>query len=343
MTPFFTGRLPLVPILLFFFTAGPASAQLSASNPGVPSPSPVPPAAPTLTFTPELCTPHCSSRSVSSVPEVPGLQWDRFALVTGGLSAAYTGQYLFEKRRWWSGERSHFRFNSHLNYARNFDKLGHFHATGIQALINARLLSWSGVDPSRAAFWGSMTSLLAQTHVEIHDGFHPKWGFDWYDQAANVLGATWFYARERVGPLRRFTLRWTYAPSKMWRSDDNRSIMFADDYSGHTYWVSMRVWDLLPSSVQTVWPPFLQISAGATLNDWSEETWARNAPGGPGPNPDAFVSYHLSVDLDWEELLPQNSWLFRSLSDVLNRFHLPAPAVRLYPHPRLHLVFIGQN
>lgn len=221
--------------------------------------------------------------------------------------------------------------------------MAHFYATGVQALVNARLLKWSGVSSFQAAAWGSVTGLLAQTHVEIHDGFHAKWGFDWYDQAANVLGVTWFYARERVKPLRRFTVRWTYAPSKRWRAEDPQSLMFADDYSGHTYWISMRIWDLLPSTLQEMWPPFLQLSAGTTLNKWSEGTGDREAPGGPGPNPTAFRSYHLSVDLDWKALLPQDSWFFRSLSDALNKIHFPAPALRVYPRPHVHFVFIGQN
>lgn len=340
MPRFYTGDLPSLLLLIFCFASVSTSAQPITS--GVEALSPLPPASPTLPVAYGQCEPYCSS-SVSSVPDVPGVKWNRFALVSGSLSAAYTGQFLFEKRRWWDDASARFRFNSQLNYSRNFDKMAHFYATGVQALVNARLLQWSGLTSSRAAFWGSMTSVLAQTHVEIHDGFHTKWGFDWYDQAANVLGATWFYAREHVEPLHRFTLRWTYVPSKMWQSDDNRSIMFADDYSGHTYWVSMRIWDLLPPSLQKVWPSFLQVSAGATLNEWSEETWARDYPGGPGPNPEAYVSYHLSVDLDWQALLPQDSWFFRSLSDVLNQIHLPAPAVRVHPHPKVHLVFIGQN
>jgi len=275
-----------------------------------------------------------------------GIHWGRFAGVTTTLAAGYTGIYLFEKNQWWDGPGAGFTFDSHLNYARNFDKISHLYAGEVQALINARLLEWSGVPRPRAALWGAVTSLAAQTHVEIHDGYSARWGFDWYDQAANTVGAAWFYLHDRIPAMRRFDLRWSYYPSNAWLDNlDERQqegTMFADDYSGHSYWVSMQVYDLLPGAAGRIWPDFLQVSVGASLHDWTDDTWSRKGPD-RGPDPDAYVAYYVSLDLDWRKIIPRNTWLGRSTGDLLNRFHLPFPAIRVYPTPGLHLVFVGQK
>jgi len=207
-----------------------------------------------------------------------GIRWGRFAGVTTAMAASYTGIFLYEKSQWWDGQGSGFHFDSHLNYARNFDKISHFYAGEVQALINTRALEWSGVPHGNAALWGSITSLAAQTHVEIHDGFSRSWGFDWYDQAANTLGAAWFYAHDRVPTLRRFDVRWSYYPSNVWLDNlearQEEGNMFADDYSGHSYWMSMRVHDLLPGAAGRLWPEALHVSFGASLHDWTDETWS---------------------------------------------------------------------
>lgn len=277
-----------------------------------------------------------------------GIRWGRFAGVTSTLAASYTGLFLFERAQWWDGEGSGFHFDSHLNYARNFDKVAHFYAGDVQALINARLFEWSGVSHEDAALWGAVTSLAAQTHVEIHDGFSRTWGFDWYDQAANTLGAGWFYAHDRVEALRRFDVRWSYYPSDVWLDnlEDRKAEgnMFADDYSGHSYWVSMRVYDLLPGALGRYWPKALNVSVGASLHDWSDDSWSDwERPEGPGKDFDAYVAYYVSLDLDWREIIPRGTWLGRTAGDLLNRYHLPFPAVRVWPEPGVHLVFVGQE
>lgn len=277
-----------------------------------------------------------------------GVRWGRFAAVTGGMAVGYTSLFLYEKSRWWDGPGSGFHFDSHLDYARNVDKISHFYAGEVQALINARLLEWSGVPHERAALWGAVTSLAAQTHVEVHDGFSQKWGFDWYDQAANTLGAAWFYAHDRVPALRRFDVRWSYYPSDVWLENlserQAEGTTFADDYSGHAYWLSMDVHDLLPGALQQVWPEALQVSLGASLHDWTDDSWSNwEQEGGPGPDPDAYMAYYVSLDLNWRKILPRSTWLGRTAGDLFNRFHLPFPAVRVWPEPGVHLIFVGQE
>lgn len=262
----------------------------------------------------------------------PGTQWGRLSIASGLLATSYVGQYVIERKKWWSGDTAPFHFHSTLQYARGMDKIAHFYGAETQALTNARLLEWAGVKSPRAALLGAVFSFIGQTNVEIHDGFHPKWGFDVYDQVANGLGVGWFYAHDRVEFLRRFDVRLSYWHPNLRPMNKTKDVtMFTNDYSGHVYWLSTRVWDLLPQRVQPYWPRFLQLSLGVSVNDWEEY-----------PDSDAYLSTHVSIDIDWREIIPRDSWLGRTSGDLLNRYHLPAPAIQLTPRPGISLLFVGQ-
>ncbi len=321
-------------LLLLGLALGPApfslQAQSSTQNPAPPiTPDPPSTVDPSLSLPTDSLSPT-GSPATPDDPS-PSIRWNRFVPVTTTIVGAYTGVYIFERSRWWKEDRS-FHFDSHLDYAENTDKLGHFYVSELQALANARALEWSGVRRSRAALWGALISLAGQTNVEIHDGYSAKWGFDVYDQVANVLGVTWFYLHDRVPALRRYDVRLMYwNPEHPPINQSRETTPFTDDYMGLTFWLSVRVRDLLPDAVQPYWPRFLNPSLGVSLNDWTEY-----------PDSDAYLSTHLSVDVDWREIIPRDSWLGRTGGDLLNRYHFPAPAIRLTPRPGFSLIFVGQ-
>lgn len=257
----------------------------------------------------------------------------RFALVTGTLTLANVGLYFWEKNRWWRKKyQTPFHVDDDWRYAKGLDKIAHLYVTDVQAFAYARSLRWSGLSPWTATLTGASLALLVQTHVEYQDGFNRRWGFDRYDIAANMLGAAWFVAHEHVDFLQQFNIRLGYFPSREWREGlDDREVMFADDYAGHTYWLSASVWDWLPSSAQPYWPRWLCLSLGTSLNDWTHDQPYSG-----------YRSYYLSLDLDVAQLLPRSTWLGRTIGDLLNRLHLPFPAIRLYPRPMVHPIFYGQ-
>ncbi|MDZ7690448.1 MAG: hypothetical protein U5K69_04740 [Balneolaceae bacterium] len=155
---------------------------------------------------------------------------------------------------------------------------------------------------------------------------------DRYDQLGNIAGIGWFYAREKCDFLQRFNIRWMYYPSETrYRQLAYRNKKLSD-YNGQSYWVSMRIWDLLPSTLQAYWPRFLVPTAGVSMNDWPSTV---ERP--------AYHSFHLSLNLDFKHILPQESAFGRLLSDLFNGIHLPAPALELYPDPTFKLIFRGQD
>lgn len=329
-------RIHLLSLILIGLCLGslgtPVRAQTASVNPGLETRSaPSPPVLPPLSVPNDSLT----LRPIPLSPPPPGpessIRWGRFIPVSTLMAGAYTGAYLVERQKWWVGQVP-FHFDSHLDYAQNMDKLGHFYVSQMQALANTRVLEWTGVRSSRAGIAAGLLTLAGQTNVEIHDGYNKRWGFDVYDAVANVMGVSWFYAHERVPALRRFDIRLGYWNPELPPINQSRpTTLFTDDYMGMTFWLSMRVYDLLPDRIRPYWPRFLKLSGGISLNDWQDH-----------PDPDAYLSTHISVDIDWREIIPRDSWIGRTGGDILNRYHLPAPAIQITPRPGFSLIFLGQ-
>jgi hypothetical protein len=259
--------------------------------------------------------------------------------VAATLATLNLGVFLIEKDRWWGNPQRRFHFQTDTDYARNFDKLGHFTGTHLYASTIGSAYRWAGVEPRRAALLGSSIALAMQTFVEINDGFYRTWGFDWLDQTANVLGATWYYVRSQNTVADNFLIRWGYWPNEIRKPAD--SILdevigsFSDNYNGQSYWVAARMRRLLPDPLKRYWPRPLLLSAGVFLDGWATRSMAKDLGLTERPGE---VSYLLSLDVDFRELGLRNY-----LGDFLNVFHFPAPAVRLQPQPQIFLLFWGQG
>lgn len=273
-----------------------------------------------------------------SLPTLRGMPPDRIvrprlAAVTGGLVATSVALHLWQRNAWWAEEhRTSFHFHDDGGYALHLDKVAHFHATALEAAVIARALRWSGLSDNASALWGAVGALALQTHVEIEDGHNALWGFDRLDAAANVLGAGFFYARERVPALDPFVLKWSYWPARVARGRDDgiadRPNSFIDDYEGQVFWVAVRVADLLPEGARPYWPEWLGLAVG--LSGQHLQT------------PEARRELFLSLDVDIPRLFPAETWLGQQLREFGNFFHLPAPALRLTPRLTPYALYYGQ-
>jgi hypothetical protein len=268
-------------------------------------------------------------------PPPESVNGTRLALVAGGLTAGTIGAYLYQNHLWWADEhRNGFRFHTDGGHSEHIDKLAHGHATYVGAQLVARSLEWSGLAPGPAAAWGSLGAWLMQLNVEIRDGFSEAWGFDVEDLLANTVGAGFFYARERVPALQPLVPKFTYWPSEhLWNDHEgafgDRPATPLTDYMGQTYWMSLRVHDILPESMRGAWPPWLAVAGGISGDRLYTEESRR--------------AYYLSLDVDLERLIPVDTWLASAGLEVLNTLKLPTPAVRLHPRPAFFLVYYGQN
>lgn len=259
--------------------------------------------------------------------------WARFAAVGGTLGAGSLAFHLWQKNAWWADEhRTRFHFHDDGGYALHLDKVGHFHATYFEALVIGRSFRWSGLTEPQAALAGALGALALQTHVEIEDGFNALWGFDVYDMAANVLGAGFFYARERVPALQPFVPKWSYWPARVTSGRDGaipeQPNTFIDDYAGQHMWIAVRVHDLLPDEARPFWPDWLNVAGGVSGRHLQTDRARRE--------------YFLALDVDLARLFPQDTWLGQQLVEVGNALHLPAPAVRVSPGVTFFGLHYGQ-
>ncbi len=245
----------------------------------------------------------------------------RVAVVTGGLAATITAIHFYQQSGWWADNRTSFHFQEDLKYGLGVDKLGHCYAGIYAAYVFKKSFIWAGMDETASMWWGSGASLLFQTYVEIEDGFS-TWGFDRVDWASDVTGAAIPVLQHYWPPLRNFALKFSYHPSNLINEPGGvgfhgqKHIMF-DDYEGQTIWLSFDIHGILPSSIDRYWPEWLWIAAGYGARDIATT------------NP--YRVYFIGLDLDMRKIIPQDTAFLRTLSDVLNFYRLPLPAVRISP------------
>ena len=251
----------------------------------------------------------------------PKVNQGRLALVTGGLFGSMIVIHIYQQNGWWKDNRAPFHFEEDLVYGLNVDKVGHFYGAYTLGFVISKCLEWSNVSEASALWYGSAGALLFQTYVEMEDGFS-TWGFDRVDFASDVGGAAWPIARYYVPFLRNFDLKFSYHASPMLGSSGGAGFkgqkhLMVDDYEGQTFWMDLKVHDLLPNSLQGYWPGFLCVAVGYAARRVAE------------PNP--YRVYLIGLDLDMTRVIPPNTPFLKTLGQVLNFIHVPLPAVRIVP------------
>ena len=126
-------------------------------------------------------------RGLAGLPS-PTPVTSRLSMVSGLLTAGNAALYIYQRNDWWAAEhRTSFHFHHDGGYSVHLDKVGHLHATYLQAQLVARSLRWSGLSPEASALWGTVAAWTVQLNVEINDGFNALWGFDPHRRTAYRL------------------------------------------------------------------------------------------------------------------------------------------------------------
>ncbi|MBU3700146.1 MAG: DUF2279 domain-containing protein [Candidatus Kapabacteria bacterium] len=272
---------------------------------------------------PVPCEPRSEADSLAGVvagsapPDAPGIDgWRLGAISTVGIGAFAIG-HGWLNNLWWKGAPADFHVNwqQDWTYALGADKLGHAYFTSMASKVIAGSLRWSGVDTLTALWTGSAVALTYQTYNEIRDGYSVNYGFSPGDVAANVIGAALPVLQHYVPALRNVTFQISFYASEPFRSGMYNAII--DDYESTTHWLSFDVYEMLPAEAQAWYPSYLNIALGHSVRGLV----------GPGPREHVLV---LSLDWNVKRLPCLPNWL-RSAFEWLHMYHLPAPAVEIYP------------
>ncbi len=238
-------------------------------------------------------------------------------LIYGGITLATgIGVHIYQSNAWWRNQNSHFHFENDNKYALQIDKYGHYYGAYLLGHIFSSTLEASNLDLESSYQYGALLSFLFQMYVEIEDGFGPNWGFSPGDAGADLLGSAYFLSQYYFPVLHNFQPRLSYWPTEKVLSGKTNAIII-DDYEGQTFWMSIRVKDLLPKSLAQYWPTFLMLAVG---------TDARNLDGHGGGQREYFLSFDIDYDV-----LPLHGEFGQWVKNTLGLFHFPMPGIRLSP------------
>jgi hypothetical protein len=241
--------------------------------------------------------------------------------VLAGMGAAFLGTaisvHLYQQKAWWSNQRTSFHFQNDWNYALGIDKIGHaYGAMLIQHGISSGLEA-ANLSSQQCVWYGSIAALSFQTFIEIEDGFGPQWGFSPGDFYSNVVGSAYPVLQYYYPVLKNFMLKVSYWPHDLNKTNpvSGQKHIVADDYHGQKFWFSTRIKNILPRSVDSIWPEFLMLAIGMGV---------KNLDGNGGGQRD----FYIALDLD-AETIPLYGSFWQFVKNTLNFVHLPMPGVRV--------------
>ena len=222
---------------------------------------------------------------------------------------------------WWRDSRSSFHFVSQdwLNgYALGIDKIGHFYTSYFYFNLFRNIMLWGGYESSTADWWAFGSTAAFAVIVELGDGFTPQYGFDYQDLTFNLGGLAYGFLQTRVPVLQNFNFKWSYVPNGGYRFP----VRLTEHYDDHTYWLTCNLNNLLPKSLEPYWPDFLQPAIGFGVDD----NWTKR-------------EFLIGFDLNLEELLHTENEDLLLLEKTINKFHIPAPAIKFTEQkaPRYYL------
>lgn len=259
-----------------------------------------------------------------------GLRSTRLWLLGGGVAAGNAAIMTYYFTTFYTqqeGERSAWHtFDDWYNSNLNVDKLGHVWGAQAYAHTAYWLFRWTNMTHAQSLWWSGGLAWTLQFEMECTDGFYRKWGFSWWDVAANTAGAFWPALQDAVPALRTVSLKMSYRPSA---SMNARWVDYPlVDYDGYTYWLALTVDDVLPASVKPYWPDWLGVAVGygADRTMLGKQVYNSDASNhGLGDQ-----QWYLALDYDLRRL-PGDTPFLRFLKDELNLVHWPSPAVRISP------------
>jgi hypothetical protein len=241
----------------------------------------------------------------SSTPPQPGFK----KTIATGLVAGMLGLSLvWAFDEWWKDNAQPFHFLTEgwfTDYSLGIDKVGHAYTSYFYYHTFRNMMLWGGYEPDEATTWSAATTAFFALCVEIGDGL-TTWGFSHEDLAANLLGLGYGVAQTKVPYLRNFNFKWSYWPDK----SNQTALRFVRYYDAHTYWMTCNVHGVLPESMKSYWPEFLQVAVGYGVDDNQTRR--------------EFV-----IGLDFNlEVFPIDNPELHFVQKTVNMFHIPAPGVK---------------
>ncbi len=241
------------------------------------------------------------------------------------LPAGIVGGALYQNySTWWkTSEHSAFHFSNDPPYAYHNDKLGHAFFSTFSADLIRRGYLLAGVNSKTATWLGSGSALLAQTLVEMEDGFHSGtdyFGFSPGDEIGDILGASLPLLQEYFPYLRNFKYKMSIFPSEAYNAGVYKNII--DDNESQTFWVSANIHSI---TNERGIPSWLHLAVGYGVENLPSAAFL---PQRVGKTPTSLL--FLGLDFNFSGL-PIHGKVWEVVAEILDHFHLPLPAIQIGP------------
>lgn len=261
-----------------------------------------------------------------------------WSLITGGVAYTATSITLYES--WYKDfPQSGFHFYNDIEEWRGVDKTGHVFAGYFQTDWAYKGWKWTGLSDNSALWAGAATSLIAQTTIEVMDGFSTEWGFSIPDFAANILGTSSYVLQQRFWGEQRIRIKTSgslidyeerygdqaFADRATALYGEGFLTRFLKDYNAQTTWLSVNLKSFAPRSKLPSW---LNVAVGYG---------AENMFGGftnyvPDliiePNTPRYSQILISLDADLSKIDVDTPFL-RTLLDILNVIKVPFSTIEI--------------
>jgi hypothetical protein len=245
------------------------------------------------------------------------------------VPAAVIGLALYNNYQdfWRNIEKVPFHISNDPPYAMHNDKLGHAFYTALTADMTKLAYTEAGIQRKTAAWIGAATSLLAQTLVEIGDGFHgnkPYFGFSPGDEAADIFGAAFSLMKEYAPAINRFDYKMGLWPSSAYKEGAYSNII--NDDESEFFWLSYQIYHHLPDG----YPKWLNVAIGYGVQNLEQ---VRFLPDRTSSIPKSQLFFGLDINLKG---IPIEGKAWEIISGLLDHIRIPFPALQILPIVKWH-------
>lgn len=228
---------------------------------------------------------------------------------------------------WQASNRAPFHFSNDPPYTMHSDKFGHAYYTYACTDLIKIAYREVGVDAKTAVWIGAGVTLLAQTMVEIGDGFRtgaPYFGFSPGDQICNILGAGLAVGKEYYPPLNRIDFKLGFKTSDAYKQGAFNSIL--DDNESRYFWLTFNFLDLIDEDM----PKWLNLGFGFSVENIVTE---RYVPERYGRIPTSQM--YIGPDINLKQL-PIKGKVWEVIAEILDHVRIPLPGLQIHPIVKWH-------
>ena len=240
------------------------------------------------------------------------------AMISGGLFLSCVGMItLTIDEAYYQDRRVKFHFTKDAegnltwfdNYHRGMDKFGHMFSTSLFSQNIYFLSRWSGYSNKTSSLLGSSISIGLLGVMEVWDAHFESWGFSIGDFIANVAGGMYPILQYNYKPLQNIDYKLSYNFFRE-KSPDHG----IHDYEHMTFWLTVNPRGFSDSKYVRWFPNWLNIAGGISLDSYQNQE----------------QEFYIGLDYNLKRI-KTGSIILNQVIAFIDRFHLPAPAIRISP------------